>query len=318
MKTFYLLGTAVCLLATACSSETEEQEQFPTKKEITFSNVTVSGLSKTNDQEEKLIDSFSLYGWVSETGDNNSKQIFDAEPVYNSDGIWTYNDTQYWINNGEYQFLAISPQKISGTFNESTNSITDFSILNTDETLNGTNNLMVAKQNLTTNASSSNYIKLDFQPLLSKVKFSFTNNFAKSSNINLIVSNVQIENAYEKGDIDITTNQWSNKSGKAVVNFGNVSDAQMITPDETALTDNERLLIPSESSEISYNVTFDVTIAQDELQIATYKHSIYLSDVSLKAGGTYNFEITIDNTNVNPNAALQPIGFTATISDWNN
>jgi hypothetical protein len=316
MKTFYLLGAAVCLLTMACCSETEEQEQFPTNKEISFSNVSVAGLSKAQDQEEKLIDSFSLYGWVSETGDKDSKQIFDAESVSNSDGIWTYDGAQYWINDGEYRFLAITPQKISGTFNESTNSITDFSILNADETLNGTNDLMVAEQKMTTSSSSDNYIKLDFKPLLSKVKFTFTNDFAEDSNIDLIVSNVQIENAYEKGDVDIKTGQWSNKSGKAVIYFGNVSDAGLITPNKTASTDNERFLIPSESSEICYNVTFDLTVAQDELPITTYKHSINLSDISLKAGETYDFEISIDNTNVNPNAALQAIGFTATVSDW--
>lgn len=84
------------------------------------------------------------------------------------------------------------------------------------------------------------------------------------------------------------------------------------TQSPTACT-AEKLVIPSDGKE--FTVQFTTTIYQCDVEIATVTHEAKITPTFV-AGYAYNFIAELDEDNIDPNGALEPIVFTATVEDW--
>ena len=338
MKKIFIAIVALAA-ATACSNN----ELVSVNQEaIAFDNAFVNNSTRSvvdpSYSNTNLFSDFAVYGFV--TGDNTAP-IFDCTKVSGSalNGDWTYEGTQYWIEGATYNFYAVAPHSYLGYWVGNTANA-DGLVLYVQNN-DGTKDILVAKANDIEGQHSGDNdpVEFNFQHILSKVKFSFTNNYdATGSSIR--VENIKITNACGGSYVTFTKNnlQWGNGNPSAqapTLNFGMATDAEE-TADvkenvevayaygKTYESQNELLLIPVSGPEYTlngetvkgYNVTFDVKVLVNSVVVKTYNHSVNV-DFTPVAGHSYDIKAVISATNINPDEALDPIEFTVTgIDGW--
>ena len=335
MKKIFIAIVALAA-ATACSNS----EIVSVNREvITFDNAFVNNSTRSvvdpSFTNTNLFEDFAVYGFVT---DENTGTIFDRTKVSGSalNGDWTYEGTQYWIEGATYNFYAVAPYSYLGTWVDNTanaNALTLY-VQNND----GTKDILVAKANdiVGQQSGDNDPVEFNFQHILSKVKFSFTNNYdATGSSIR--VENIKIINACGGGYVTFTKNnllQWSNNPNAQAptLNFGMATDDEATTDvkedveedvevacayGKTYESQNELLLIPV-AVDGGYNVTFDVKVLINSVVVKTYNHSVNV-DFTPVAGHSYDIKATISAENINPDDedGLDPIEFTVTgIDGW--
>ena len=281
---------------------------------------------------------FGVYGFVTNTVDENDvtaplftneKISWDAE-ANNGAGAWTYDDKQYWMDGATYDFAAIAPY----------NAYRDVVAATTGVTLNFTNNgetdLLYA-QNNAVDGSAHSEVGFTFKHLLSKVKFTFTNNYDATNTV-IAVKNIVIDDAYAEGvanlgrDANGVTATWAPSSDNLVLEFGDANpNAGYITQGASQESDNALLLIPTASTEAAstYNVTFTIELLYHNgvdryVKVQEYIHTVALTH-KFEFGKSYNVATAINHTNIVPDDPNDPnddneqksIEFTVTgITDW--
>lgn len=271
---------------------------------------------------------FGVYGYV--TG-NATAPIFTNERVY-WDGAWKHDNTQYWIEGANYNFAAIAPY--SGTYNgEEVNkylwtinnelSTSEKTVLNVYNVANpGQKDILYASAEVNNVAPGyGDAVSLNFRHILSKVKFTFTNNY-DAANTKIAVRNVVIW-APMNGVVELTDDStvWSRASTTATgrYQFGVVgtdeSTAAKIPYPQSMESCKELLFIPT-SSAGSYQVDFLIDLyvvnGNTETLVETFKHDISANHhlrIQFQPGYSYNIGVTIDNTNIDPAGAQKPIEF---------
>ena len=168
-------------------------------------------------------------------------------------------------------------------------------------------------------------VNMTFNHQLSKVKFSFINAVGESYNIK--VTNVKVTDAKKTGTLTIgETNEWSNQTGNAELDFGNViteddkddNVAAIIANGKEGETYNERLMIPMNNTGI-YTVTFSVELFDGAVSTHTYNHEVTIQNVELKPNFCYDFKATLTAENITEpdDPTLQKIEFDVTdIEGW--
>lgn len=341
------LFAALALVAMASCSN-EEVLEMAQKEAIGFDNAFVENATRsitdpslTIDGTNKLTD-FSVYAFVQGGGTGTSiAPLFTNEKVSNVgitnndlQNAWKYAGTQYWIPDAKYNFCAVAPYNGNweiGTNQCSVDGTTIKTVLNF--TNDGITDLLyaVAKQ-YTGKTSGNSDVAFNFQHLLSKVKFSFLNNY-NADQATIKVSNIKINNPFKTGTVTLThdatptiTTVWSaqaNTTGdsKLTLNFGNVTiDGDSEDADAFGLAEyesyKELLLIPGAAKETNgYNVTFTVDLLINGTLITSYNHDVNIA-LTLEPGKCYDIKATINAQNINPSQAQEPIEFTASISGW--
>lgn len=321
----------VAILALAAAACSNEDIVSVNREAIGFDNAFINNSVRSvvdpSYSNTNLFGDFAVYGYVTEEGTGT---LFDGTKVSGStlNGDWTYEGTQYWIEDATYNFYAVAPYSSMGYWMASTSNVNGLvlSVQNTD----GTKDILVAKANdIVGQPSGQNVpVAFNFQHILSKVKFSFTNNYdATGSSIR--VENIKINNACGANFVTLSKNnlQWSNGDGsKATLNFGMATDAEE-TADvkenvevayaygKTYESQNELLLIPV-AVDGGYNVTFDVKVLVNGVVVKTYSHDVNV-DFTPVAGHSYDIAATVNAENINPDEELDPIEFTVTsIDGW--
>jgi hypothetical protein len=323
MKKTILFGLAgAALLAVGCTND--ETVEIPATKAITFANAFVDNNTKADPTDPsttvETLNEFGVFGYVTKDG---SSQIFDNKTVESKDkgATWTYTGIQYWIDGGEYVFSAVSPSKgASSDLKDKTTITTTVSDFASD----GNTDLVYATAIATGQPTNNPAVALTFKHLLSKVRFTFVNNFATTSNISLNVTDVTITNAVTKGTVvttDGTTDEtdWDpTTSSTDNLEFGNV---ETLAPQSNAYAADEKLLIPTTG--VDYNVTFTVQLLQggvngtDPTPIDENKVTATIKGQTFLPGFAYNITATLTSDNVNPDAKLEPIVFTVSeIEGW--
>ena len=317
----------VAILALAAAACSNEDIVSVNREAIGFDNAFINNsVRSVNDPSftnTNLFGDFAVYGYVTEEGTGT---LFDGTKVSGSalNDEWTYEGTQYWIEDATYNFYAVAPNSYKGYWMASTSNVNGLvlSVQNPD----GTKDILVAKANDIVGQPSgqNDPVEFNFQHILSKVKFSFTNNYdATGSSIR--VENIKINNACGGSYVTLSKNnlQWGNGDSNAktpTLNFGNAAVAsataeEPIAKDTTVESYNELLLIPVAVNG-GYNVTFDVKVLVNGVVVTTYKHEV-LVEFTPVAGHSYNIAATIDSETINPDEPLDPIKFTVTeITDW--
>ncbi len=268
------------------------------------------------------ITGFDVWGFM----DQPSGKVFEGEDVTGETGNFTYVNTQYWLPGHDYYFAALAPMN-SANWKLNTEKANTYGAGIVDfHNVDGTEDLLYAAKMVSTKGlevgQTPGVVELQFNHLLSKVKFTFTNGF-DNANAYIDVKEVTME-VPAFASINLaqqdwwSTNQWALVEGeKTTLAFGDAcAKTAMGVKQETA---NERLTIPAGADQ-AYKVTFKVQLyfgdvpAFDEVQTLTSE----VKGVALEMGKAYNFTAEINASNISEDGKeLLPIVFDVQeVKDW--
>lgn len=310
-------------MLTSCSND--ENVEMPAQKNAIAFDTFVNKSTRANDITNSTISNFSVYGFI----ENASGVIFDKEAVTGTgtgaSGNWSYSNTQYWTPGKNYYFTAIAP---------TTDAAWTFAPLTGDATGQGgtisfsnagTQDLLYAYKAVsapaTITATAPGKVGFEFNHLLSRVKFNFTNAMG-NANTKLKITSVKITDANTKASIDVAdfsmaSSAWTLASDNSTntFDFGAIADA--IANNANADT-HHMYLIPQNQT---YKMEFSVEVYAGDVLIATYNHTgdnaVEVPAVEMKLGHSYVFKAELNYKNINPEEELYPIEFNVeTVNDW--
>ena len=312
----------IALAATALAACTKENTlQTADKVAITFENAFVDNATKATDLTTANITSFGVYASVKNT-DGDQGLILTNEPVTGSkaDG-YNYANTQYWVPNATYSFVAIAPytdaewEYTPATETKGVNAYNG-TIAFDNVSAEANQDVIFAshQRSMPSTINSVTPVNLTFNHILSRVRLTFINAIAPNANISLQISDVKITNAYEKGTLAVAegrvaSSTWTVSNKTLNVPFANANT--ILAGDESESTEHH-YFIPANTT---YNVMFKVTIYQAGVKLGTYDRTASVN-VNMLQGTSYDIKASLTKDNALPNA-LQPITFTVeTVNDW--
>ena len=330
---------AALALVSMASCSNEEVLEVAQKEAIGFENAFVNNSTRsaydpsiTIDGDNELAD-FAVYAYVENnilfngtTVDKTTKN----NDLTNTETVWKYAGTQYWIAGAKYNFHAIAP-KTGANWTVGENGATRNNVtvsFNND----GNQDLLYAKTDeIEGQASGNGLVGFTFNHALSKVKFSFKNNY-DASNAKIMIKDVKILDAYATGTAVFTKNvTWNATSdnatldldfGHAIANDGEANNAFASSFGDEIETYKELLLIPYPIAD-GYKVQFKVElyIGETTTPVRIYTHNVTIPAAKFTpvAGSAYDIMAVIAPENIDPEHTQQPIEFTVTrIDDWGN
>ena len=298
------------MVAIGLVSCVQEELANPTDslKEIAFSSYVGNQVRAAVDPSTTVgtLDHFTVWAYV----DESDGVVFNGELVEKDGNDWGYVGARYWAEGHNYRFFALSPYgkgsnvTITGADTDPyTNGLGVISF----ENVNGTEDVLYASNVESTVNSIPEKVTFQFNHLLSKVKFTFTNGH-DGKFVTLIIKDVKMEvPATASVDLDqsVKTNyEWAGHAGTTVLEFGNVLDANHLELGDVEEVDNERLTIPAGADQ-KYKVTFTVQEWQNKKVCTTHNFETYIEGKKLVAGTSYNFTAAISAENLE----LRPIEF---------
>lgn len=324
MKKLFFSALAIASLV-ACSKD--ELVSQPKPMAISFEQAFIENATRVKKAEDPsittaTIDGFDVWGFMEEPAGT----VFVNQDVIRTDaetGAWTYNPLQYWLPGHTYYFGALAPMNSENWELDTTNANKSGAGVVSFTNVDGTEDLLYAATTASTVGKKIGEdmepVKLTFNHLLSKVKFSFTNGFT-SDNAKIVVKNVKMV-VPKAATINLaqedwwSTNKWENYSKETfALEFGDVNNENsklaMGMKEEAAY---ERLTIPTD--EYEYAISFDVELYMGEVLALTSKKEATVN-VALEIGNAYNFCTVLDASNI-ADEALQPIEFEVVkVKEW--
>ena len=195
MKKLFLVALAAVGLASCV--QTEELAVAGGTTAIAFGDSFVDNATKADPTTTTAsIDNFDVWAFMDEVGGT----VLTDEDVTKVNGVWGYSNLQYWAPNHTYYFAALSPMNTANITSKTLATgaaaklgLGEIAFTNVD----GTEDLLYAKAKATTPSMSElaaqgmPAVKMQFQHLLSKVKFTFKNGFL-TDNMKVVVTNVRM------------------------------------------------------------------------------------------------------------------------------
>ena len=315
MKKLFVLALAFVTFASCNKVESIETAA----EHISFGNAFVE--AKTRDAVDPStttasISAFDAWAFM----DVPTGTVLEKERVTKNGDEWSYDNLQYWLADHEYYFYAVSPV-------DDANVIVDASGINatglgvvTFTNDEGTCDLLYAEKHVRTPEvlGAMPKVQLQFAHLLSKLKFTFVNNFT-NTNARLAVKNVVITNAPGQATIALNSADaaWVLANNTTTLEFGDVNDGK---PFDLGLANkkecaSERLTIPADNT-YSYNIEFTLVLYYGDQVAMESPKKVTLKDQAFVAGKHYNIVADINPENFGE-TALQPIVFTVTgVDKW--
>lgn len=318
---------ALCAVATFASCTKNEVLSYD-QEAIGFDNAFVDNATRSVEDPSystsNMFTDFAVYGFVEGASVFNGIEVGKGITNGELTSEWKYSGTQYWIADANYDFYAVAP--FEGDWDIKTGTTpTDTGATITFTNNNGTQDLLYAgiEERLGL-ASGNTAIALTFNHILSKVKFSFVNNYNATS-ATIRVKDIEITNAWSTAEAALSNSvAWSNhQNDNVVIAFGNATDDQS-TDDKEGVDVNyaygktyesyyERFVIPAPNKE--WNIEFTVDLLVSGQVIKSYDHTAKLT-TAFEHGKAYDIAATITAANIDPNTSQEPIEFTATMNDW--
>lgn len=314
-----LLGI-LAFAAVACNNDVVVQR--PASSAITFGDSFIENKTRAAEDpsfhnKNNPLKAFDVWGYM----DKTTGTVFDKTRVTYDESLekWTYSPIQYWmvdLHEHNYYFYAVAPvENTDITVNKELNGkgLGTIDFVNT----NGTVDLLYAEKHVAvTSGAKTEVIKLQFAHLLSKIKFTFKNNFPKGGYNTLEVKNITISEAPSKGTVTLNgdTRSWASEGNDATLAFGNVNGGVALNPTEEGESDFERLTIPA-ADNVRYKITFEMTLYQGTEVGMESRKEIYLEGQEFVMGKNYNIVVPVDASNFAEDA-LNEIEFTVEVVDW--
>ena len=309
MKKFLVSVLAIAGLV-ACHNEEVVMQQGPAPME--FAGAFVENATRVDPSiTTGTLDEFKVWAFV----ENESGTVLTNETVYENGDVWTYDNKQYWTPKHTYYFTAVAPvDGQSWTYEQNAcDKGEDNTITFTND--NGTEDLIYAYTEVTTPETvdqSMEAVQFEFNHLLSKVRFSFTNGFA-TNNVYIAVEDVKMV-ARKKGTYAVN-GTWTPDGEETVeLAFGNATDGTTVDKAEgvkalahgkSANAADERFSIPADEN-YRYVVKFTIQHYNGDVHVNTYSKESVVSGIALEAGKAYNFAAVITPENLD----LESIEFT--------
>ena len=295
------------------------QEEVVTVQQnaISFKGAFVDNATRAAEDPSTTLEeitNFNVWGFM----DQPSGYVFTGDKVEKAGDAWTYANTQYWAPNHTYYFAAVSPADSQAWSLETSGANTYGPGVLTFTNANGTEDLLYAATSVETpqyddlQAEGMDAVKLQFNHLLSKVKFTFANGFA-TRNSSVEIKDIKMT-APEKGTIDLAVeNWWDNDDwkveGTKTLEFGNVALLAAGQKDECTY---ERLTFPVDKA-YEYQVEFTVVLYTGDVVALETTKTTAISGVALEMGKAYNFTAEINPENLH----LPSIEFEVEeVKDW--
>lgn len=305
---------AVAALAACSKSEVLET---PKGAAIAFDNVYVENATKAADLNKDNIQNFGVFGYVE--ANQTGGKIFNNQLVQKNGSAFTYSPVQYWVGGAQYYFTALVPYTgAAWTYTTSNAQTGTIAFDNARAAANQDLLFAYVKPAVTPSqiTSAPNAVAFNFNHMLSRVKFTFINNFAEGSNIELLVTNVHVTDAYKTGTIDVIDGEaadvWTPADKTYDIAFGNVGTANLTENGGKASTEHF-YLIPADAT---YEVTFDIALYQAGVLVDTYARSASVS-VNMLRGNSYELKASLTAQNTSDDGELYPIEFTInSVEDW--
>lgn len=367
MKKYLFLALAAVATLTACQ-QGEEPQTVAKSVEIQFAAAAVetrAAVTAVTTEETLVNEGFAVWGFAGTTKIFNAAEVcsntkqttaLDALNLASSkiaDAFSPVNtsDVKYWSANTTYMFSAMYPISLKEKYNYDWNGTTSTQKITSFEN-DGLIDLIVAEPSqvitdknldqegkLTTNAAAD----LHFNHMLSRIRFSFTNNFV-DDNVTIEISNLKIDNTPASGNANIVYTPatasieksnlvtWTHESDKKLFFYDSNENetttlvsvnSQSNTNDDIVGESVYRYIIPGIND---YTISFDLVVKADGniiasksyTEVALPKNGLDNSTGSTNvtefiAGKGYIFNA---NINVDQSGALYPIQFTVTVEDW--
>ena len=314
-KTLLMIAAAFAFVA--CSNDETILQAQP--EAIGFDNAFIENSTRSvydpSFTDTKIFSDFAVYGFVEGAVLFDGTQV--SKDITNGDlkSDWKYAGTQYWIAGAKYNFNAVAPMTDGGwTKSAATKDATTLSFTNDGET-----DLLYAYATAEGKAESNNAVAFTFRHVLSKVKFTFKNDY-NATNATIRVKDVKITYAYKTGSVVLdAASKWSSQAGTLELAFGNAAVASADAEEafdygKSVESYNELLLIPGAGpkeveGKKTYTVTFTVDLLVSDTVVKSYSHSINAA-FTPEAGNSYNLTATITAENIDPDHEQEPIEFT--------
>lgn len=353
---------ALCAAVTACSNDSEfNSEPKSATTPIDF-NVYINNITRGSDVTTSNLSSFRVYGYEY-TPQSTIADVFTGSRFVTKQttGSWVYSPVEYWVTGAKYWFVGMAPNASTtnagatyGTFTPATtwpsgtqsalgtiafnNGATESAGA---EPANGNVDFVMAyaaTPEITEGYSAK--VSMSFYHMLSKVMFTFYNQFDNTNTVLRITSlsiqavpstgNLAVTSAFPEGSvwsdvsgtndltIDIPTPDTYDESPYIYSVLGNAATTTSL-PTSYQPTDY-KYLIPVDGAD--YNVVFTVNMYQKSTEGLvledSFTHTVAMPKVDLQLGYAYNFIVKLDAANINPSGALNPIQFTVeSVDDWN-
>ena len=312
-----LLFVALAAVGMTACVQNEELAVAKPEAKIEFANAYVSNTSRTANPviTTANLEGFDVWAFMDEVG---GTVLTDEDVVKNASGAWGYSNIQYWFPEHEYYFAALAPMNCANvtetlaTGAEAKLGLGEIAFTNAE----GTEDLLYAKAfvetpaiaELTNNGMAP--VKMQFQHLLSKVRFTFNNGFL-TPGIKVVVTDVKMT-APKTGTINLaqaTYNEaWVLGSEALTLDFGNVAE---LDATQSGVAANERFSIPATDA-YQYNVTFHVVVWNGSVKAYELDKVAVIEGHALEMGKAYNFTAILDHASLN----LHKIEFTAEVDEW--
>ena len=300
MKKLLVITLAAISMA-ACMNE--ETTMLPQGDAISFDSAFIDNATRAAvDPSIKTatLDGFNVWGFVKEYDGT----IFNGTEVKKADGAWSYQGTQYWVPNQDFYFAALAPMNSANwTVNLATDEAAKLGLGTVSfENVDGTEDLLYAKEMMQSKGLNEDNgpVKFQFQHLLSKVKFTFTNGFPTET-ASIKVTDVKME-VPAQATIDLAqadyAKAWTLGNGTTTLSFGDVfvdddHEVDKLACNQRAEVAYERLTIPAADTQ-EYDITFTVELFMGAQSVYTVDMSSKVSGYELAMGNAYNFTAVIN------------------------
>ena len=318
--------TLFTILAVAALAACAKEEVVTVNQDaIAFTNAFVDNTTKAIDPSitTTTLDGFTVYGT---TKGNESGapvvNIYPAVPVTGSvttvdddgnatAGSWSYDNqyTQYWIAGNTYNFAAVKNSAVTPDTDTPGTVTTDGNGMPKSIAYDaaGQADLLYAEAvNIEGKASGNDAVAFTFSHLLSKVKFSFKNNSAATTNPNYTykVTDIEISGVGLTASCDVTnfpTYVWgtpaTSYAADAPLTFGDIvadgvaanEAAVKVGSQVTKLSNYERLLIPGNYTAMNVKACIALLYGDAEVDVLNYDKNV---SVNLEGGNAYNFVLS--------------------------
>lgn len=318
MKKLFVCALAASMF-TACSQDETISQQSP--MQISFDGAFVNNATRAAQDpgfhnDNKPIEAFDVWAFM----DNTNGIVFNNEDVTKVGSNWAYTNTALWFANKDYYFAALAPMNSKNVTIElaqgdkAENGLGNIKFTN----INGTEDLLYATHKRTTPAEileQPTAVKFDFNHMLAKVKFTFTNAFT-SANYKIKVTNLTMD-VNNLAQIDLAGDKvWKTHSGKLTLDFGTIAEFGIGATEECAY---ERLTIPTDATK-DYTVNITAELYIGDVPAKTIEKTALIQGMALEMGKAYNFTAEFNASNFvgddEPASQLFPITFDAQVIDW--
>ena len=344
MKKFFLGVFAIAGLV-ACVQTEEVDIPNLADNQIAFGGYVGNSVRTAVDPSTTVggLNHFTVWAYV---GDSQG-EVFNSTLV-SKDGnnAWTYDDARYWMDGHDYRFFAITPygkgvshvevvnNPMKAEHDPFNNGLGQINFTNE----NGTEDVLYASSNESTKISVPEKVTFNFNHLLSKIKFTFTNGFPSPYNT-LEVTNICMQ-VPSKGSVDLTQTTrpylWDvvTTNNDITLSFGNAINKLDATKgvslgsSESGECEFECLTLPIQNGTTlvpHLNVTFDVVLYQgDQVAIAKSNRlaklvldgSLTGLEKGIEQGKAYRINATLNSENITDDKLLEIKFDDVKVDEW--